>query len=224
MTELLAHTLGGLVKLEWTSDDGVWSAFADSAQLELALMNPIINARDAMPKGGTIAVRARNARALPDNKLALPAGDYVVFAVSDDGSGIPPEILEQVTEPSTIKDVGEGTGLGPSMVYGFARQSGGALDIDLTVRVRRSRSAAVGTESRRGKAAPAKQTPTPPVESAPLRILLVDDHEAVRETTAGLLQDMGHQAETAHDGPAMLEKLKAGRPATTWSSPIMPCP
>ena len=105
-------------------------AFADSTQLELALMNLIINARDAMPKGGTITVAARNAQAAPDNPLGLPAGDYVVLAVTDTGSGIPPDMLEQVTEPFfTTKDVGKGTGLGLSMVYGFARQSGGAIDI-----------------------------------------------------------------------------------------------
>src|SRR5688500_5461864 len=106
VTELLAHTLGGLVKLEWRAGDEIWSAYADSTQLELALMNLIINARDAMPKGGTILVSARNARALPDNPLDLPAGDYVVIAVKDSGSGIPEEILEQVTEPFfTTKDV-----------------------------------------------------------------------------------------------------------------------
>ena len=131
VTDLLAHTLGGLVQLEWRSEPKIWCAYADSTQLELALMNLIINARDAMPKGGTIAVTARNAAGGAGNPLGLPAGDYVVLAVSDDGSGIPAAILEQVTEPFfTTKAVGKGTGLGLSMVYGFAHQSGGAIDID----------------------------------------------------------------------------------------------
>src|SRR5206468_6884358 len=134
VTDLLAHTLGGLVQLEWRSPARIWRAYADSAQLELALMNLIINARDAMPQGGTILVSGRNARAEADNRLGLPAGDYVVLAVADSGAGIPPEILEQVTEPFfTTKDVGKGTGLGLSMVYGFARQSGGAIDISSEV-------------------------------------------------------------------------------------------
>jgi CheY-like chemotaxis protein len=221
--------LGGLVKLEWRAEDKIWSAYADSTQLELALMNLIINARDAMPKGGNILVSARNARALPDNKLDLPAGDYVVLAVEDNGSGIAADILEQVTEPFfTTKDVGEGTGLGLSMVYGFARQSGGAIDIDsklgegTTVEIWLPRA----PDAPRGRKAPSKAAELAAAESAPLSILLVDDHDAVRETTAGMLQDMGHKVETAHDGPAMLKKLKAA-PAkydlvvTDYAMPLM---
>src|SRR3954470_15233963 len=96
VTDLLAHTLGGLVRLEWRAEDEMWCAWADSTQLELALMNLIINARDAMPTGGTIAVTGRNQQAGAGNPLGLPAGDYVVLAVADDGSGIPADILEQV--------------------------------------------------------------------------------------------------------------------------------
>src|SRR6185503_571612 len=132
--ELLAHTLGGLVEVDWRTESGIWCAYADSAQLELALMNLIINARDALPEGGTITVTCANARSGGDDALGLPAGDYVVLAVADAGGGIPADILEQVTEPFfTTKEVGKGTGLGLSMVYGFASQSGGALHIDSKV-------------------------------------------------------------------------------------------
>jgi PAS domain S-box-containing protein len=212
VTDLLAHTLGGLVQLEWRSDADMWCAYADSTQLELALMNLIINARDAMPEGGTIAVTARNAAAGPNDPLGLPPGDYVVIAVADEGSGIPAAILEQVTEPFfTTKAVGKGTGLGLSMVYGFAHQSGGAIQID-------SEEGEGTTVAIWLPRAPARQAPDaePPVaapEAAdggrPLRILLVDDHDAVRETTAGMLCDMGHQVETAADGPGLLSKLSA---------------
>ncbi len=162
--------------------------------------------------GGTIAVTARNAEAGSTNPLGLPAGDYVVLAVSDDGSGIPAAILEQVTEPFfTTKAVGKGTGLGLSMVYGFAHQSGGAIHIDS--------QEGVGTKVEiwlpRAPAEQAAKEEQPAAEpdseaaGRPLRILLVDDHDAVRETTAGMLSDMGHQVETAADGPGLLRKLSA---------------
>jgi len=205
--ELLAHTLGGLVELDWRTAPDIWCAYADSAQLELALINLIINARDAMPDGGTIIVSGDTARAEADNPLGLPAGDYVVLAVSDSGSGIAPDIMEQVTEPFfTTKDVGKGTGLGLSMVYGFARQSGGAIDIDS--KVGEGTRVEIWLPRAASRAARAGAEPAPAVEAGddvpPLRILLVDDHEAVRETTAGMLSDMGHQVQATGDGAAML--------------------
>jgi signal transduction histidine kinase len=212
VTDLLAHTLGGLVRLEWRAEERIWCAYADSTQLELALMNLIINARDAMPKGGTIAVTPRNEQVGSSNPLGLPAGDYVVLAVSDDGSGIPADILEQVTEPFfTTKAVGKGTGLGLSMVYGFAHQSGGAIEIDS--QEGEGTTVAIWLPRAPAPRASKEEQPPAPVEAAaegrPLRILLVDDHDAVRETTAGMLFDMGHQVETASDGPGLLRKLSA---------------
>ncbi|WP_206185319.1 response regulator [Sphingosinicella sp. CPCC 101087] len=229
VTDLLAHTLGGLVQLEWRSQEEVWCAYADSTQLELALMNLIINARDAMPEGGTITVEARNDQARSDNRLGLPVGDYVVIAVKDDGSGIPAEILEQVTEPFfTTKGVGEGTGLGLSMVYGFARQSDGAIDI--TSRLGEGTVVEIwlprAPKRPRRSAQPAErpESSSEPVRS--LRVLLVDDHEAVRETTAGMLCDLGHEVESMADGAAMLRRLKEA-PAgfdlvvTDYAMPLM---
>lgn len=228
VTDLLAHTLGGLVQLEWQADEDVWRPYADSAQLELALVNLIINARDAMPRGGTIAVTARNRQASAGEPLGLPPGDYVVLAVADSGSGIPAELLEQVTEPFfTTKEVGKGTGLGLSMAYGFARQSGGAIDIastwgeGTTVQVwlpRAPAGAEDGVEPAPGR------TRIEPVR--PLSILLVDDHDAVRETTAELLRDLGHGVQAAPDGPNMLELLAAAPAAydlivTDYAMPLM---
>jgi signal transduction histidine kinase/two-component SAPR family response regulator len=228
VTELLAPTLGGLVRLEWQSEEGVWPVYADSAQLELALMNLIINARDAMPDGGTVLLTARNAAAQPGNAVKVAPGDYVVLAVNDSGSGIAPDLLAQVTEPFfTTKDVGKGTGLGLSMVYGFASQSGGGIRIDSTL--------GEGTivELWLPRAAEAEQVaeaaPSRPEAMAAgksLRILLVDDHAAVRETTEAILRDLGHDVETACDGPAMLRRL-ADAPAdcdliiTDYAMPLM---
>jgi signal transduction histidine kinase len=227
--ELLAHTLGGLVELDWRSGDDIWRAYADSAQLELALMNLIINARDSMPHGGRIIVTSDNARAEPNNALELPLGDYVVIAVADSGCGIAADILEQVTEPFfTTKEVGKGTGLGLSMVYGFARQSNGAIDIDSKV----GKGTKVALWLPRAPS-PGGETKAPPAaiaddraEMRPLRILLVDDHEAVRETTAGMLSDMGHEVASAGDGPAVLKMLESA-PAdydlivTDYAMPLM---
>jgi len=212
VTELLVHTLGGLVQLEWSAEAGVSRAYADSAQLELALVNLIINARDAMPEGGTISVGARNAEAVDGNTLGLRSGHYVVISVSDGGVGIPPDLIEQVTEPFfTTKDVGKGTGLGLSMVYGFARQSGGALDIDSTLD--EGTTVEIWLPRAEGSDVPAQEAPAEaPVAGAaalPLRILLVDDHDGVRMTTAGMLADMGHEVDPAADGAAMLHMLEA---------------
>ncbi len=200
VTDLLAHTLGGLVELDWRVEDGAWRALADQAQLELALMNLIINARDALPDGGTITVSAEN-RVLAGAESGLAAGHYVVLAVEDDGCGIESELLEQVLEPFfTTKAVGKGTGLGLSMVYGFAKQSGGAF--------RMQSEAGVGTRAELWMPrAPAELVSFRPEALAEtpnsgqsLRVLLVDDHEAVRATTAGLLQDLGHSVHAVEDG------------------------
>jgi PAS domain S-box-containing protein len=214
--DLLSHTLGGLVECDWRIADDVWCAYADEAQLELALMNLIINARDAMAEGGTITVTTANRRVGPDEEPGLAPGDYVALIVSDHGPGMAPDVLARVLEPFfTTKPTGKGTGLGLSMVYGFVEQSGGAIRIDSRVdegttvtmwlpRAERPDAAAVA----RAEDAQAKTPETPP-----LRILLVDDHAAVRATTAALLQDSGHEIVEAADGGMALKLLAAARQA-----------
>src|SRR6476660_5996666 len=131
VSNLLAHTLGGLVNVEWQLDKGVWPVFADRAQLELALLNLLINARDAMPSGGTVTVTAENREVASDELPGVDPGEYIRISVADTGTGISPEHLEKVMEPFfTTKEVGKGSGLGLSMVYGFAKQSNGAFRID----------------------------------------------------------------------------------------------
>ena len=209
--DLLAPTLGGLVQIEWQHDDELWSPYADETQLELALMNLIINARDAMPKGGVIRVAGANRPIGSDNPLGLPAGDYVLLSVSDAGCGIPADKLEQVAEPFfTTKDIGKGTGLGLSMVYGFARQSGGAIHIDSEV------DKGTRVEIWLPRAAPASRTRRSKLvaeaveadDGTPLRILLADDHGGVRATTSALLKDLGHDVVEVCDGPELIEALE----------------
>ncbi len=210
VSELLAHTLGGLVELKWNCTLDSWHAYADDAQLELALMNLVINARDAMPQGGTVTVSTRN-MTFDEPQRDLPAGDYVVFEVADQGSGIEPELLERVMEPFfTTKEVGKGTGLGLSMVYGFAQQSGGTIRIESTVgqgtRVQiwlpRASAEALAPQSTSAPALPDSATTR-------LSILLVDDHDGVRATTAALLADAGHHILMAAEGREALDRLEA---------------
>ena len=212
--DLLTHTLGGLVEIEWRPGEDVWHAFADQAQLELALVNLIINARDAMPDGGTVTIAAENQRLGASNWADLPKGDYVCLSVSDTGTGISADDLEKVMEPFyTTKDVGKGSGLGLSMVYGFAKQSDGAFR--LLSKLGQGTNAEIWLPR-----APAEQTKPNParVEARTpgaarvrqLRILLVDDHAEVRATTAALLEDMGHRVTQRPSGKEALKTLRAG--------------
>jgi CheY-like chemotaxis protein len=209
VNDLLSHTLGGLVELDWRLPKEGWCAFADRSQLELALMNLAINARDAMPDGGTITIHADTQDMTAGNKLGLEPGTYVRLKVIDEGHGIPPDIADKVLEPFfTTKPVGKGTGLGLSMVYGFARQSGGTFSI--------------GSEDKAGTKATLWLPQTSPIEETSglavqprlvedtpaLSILLVDDHPEVRETTAALLRELGHDITEASSGAEALTILE----------------
>ena len=209
VSELLEHTLGGLVTLEWETDKAVEHAYADDAQLELALMNLIINARDAMPQGGAVTVSVRN-DSISNDQGGLPAGNYVVFEVADQGSGIAPDMLERVMEPFfTTKAVGKGTGLGLSMVYGFAQQSGGTIRI--TSQVGQGTNVQIwlpcAPASAMAPPVTAETSALPLSAVSRLNILLVDDHEGVRATAEAMLSDFGHKVATASDGREALALL-----------------
>jgi signal transduction histidine kinase/CheY-like chemotaxis protein len=210
--DLLSHTLGGLVQLDWKLADDLWPAYADASQLELALINLIINARDAMPNGGSITITGENRALDSGNEPGLMPGDYVLLTVADDGAGIPPELIDQVLEPFfTTKEMGKGTGLGLPMVYGFAQQSGGTLRIDSNLGTGTRVELWLPRATADAGAQRAEDDKLPQIAPAPsaLRVLLVDDHAGARVTTAALLQDMGHEVVEAPDGPRMLELLRA---------------
>jgi CheY-like chemotaxis protein len=210
VSDLLTHTLGGLIHIEWRIREGAWDVLADRAQLELALVNLIINARDAMPDGGTVVITAENRSGEAVKESGLDPGDYVRMSVSDTGSGIAPEDLEKVMDPFfTTKAVGKGSGLGLSMVYGFAKQSNGAFRIDSAL--------GRGTDAElwlpRANDEIRRDPPPRPVKrrrriARKLDILLVDDHAHVRSTTAAVLEDFGHKVVEATDGTDALRLLR----------------
>ena len=137
MTDLLRRTLGEAVDIRFDVGEAALGVLVDPNQLESALLNLAINARDAMPEGGRLTIRCApataGARKIAD-KVVMTPGRYVALVVEDTGSGIPPEVLEHVFEPFfTTKEVGQGSGLGLSMVYGFVKQTGGYIDISSEV-------------------------------------------------------------------------------------------
>ncbi|HET7316403.1 MAG TPA: response regulator [Sphingomicrobium sp.] len=207
--ELLTHTLGGLVELDWQIPADSWRPFADQSQLELALMNLVINARDAMPEGGTISVVAENRTIGDDSPLPLSEGDYSVISVIDRGCGIPSDMLDKVLEPFfTTKEVGKGTGLGLSMVYGFAKQSRGTLRLASRIGEGTRAELWLPRSSAGAAARPDKAEDRPEAHRA-LRVLLIDDHAEVRATTAAMLSDLGHSAVEAGSGPEAIEALQS---------------
>lgn len=207
---LVAPVLGGLIRFEWRVGADSWSPHVDAAQLELALMNLIFNARDALPAGGTIAIGAEN-RTVAQTSEELAAGDYVVIQVKDTGTGIPPELISKVIEPFfTTKSVGKGTGLGLSTAYGFARQSGGTLQIDSSL----GHGTTVALWLPRSADAPVV-VPAPPAQAEAPRahgkggsILLVDDSAELRELTAQSLADCGFEVTTAAGGAEALALIE----------------
>ena len=208
MGDLLARTLGGtvVVKREMAASPG--TAMVDPGQLELALLNLCINARDAMPGGGTIILSTADVELGPEEVPELAAGTYVRVAVADTGTGMTPEVLARVFEPFfTTKEVGKGTGLGLPMVYGLVRQSGGGMTIDSTpgqgTRVTLYLPAGEAEAAREGHEA---QEALPP--QTPVRVLVVDDDPTVREVTAGFLSELGHETVEAEDGQAALRVLE----------------
>lgn len=195
---LLEHTLGGLVEVHFDVPGDIWPALADENQLELALVNLVINARDAMPNGGQIIVRAENHEAIDEDDLA--DGSYVVISVVDSGIGISAEDLALIFDPFfTTKEVGKGTGLGLSMVYGFAEQSKGRVlarsklgeGTTFELWLPKAQLIAHHIES------PNVVVPT---ISRAVTILVVDDHDAVRATTHAMLEQLGHKILSASTG------------------------
>ena len=221
---MLAPVLGGLVVLNWDLSDDCWPVFVDQSQLELALMNLIINARDAMPGGGTIAVRATN-QEIGDGDFGLSNGQYVNLSIIDTGAGIPPELLDKVMEPFfTTKDVGKGTGLGLSMVYGTLKQIGGFIFVESEV----GRGTTFKLYFPPAVVKPAPPAPPPAAhEDHPTgteTLLVVEDETAVRNLVASALRHDGYQLLLASSAEEAMKLVEAhsGRIDLLLTDAIMP--
>lgn len=215
LADLLQRTLGETIALETVTGGGLWRTRADPGELENALVNLAVNARDAMPAGGRLTIETGNAYLDEDYVAQVPepvaAGQYVLVAVSDTGAGMTAETLGQVFEPFfTTKEVGKGTGLGLSQVYGFVRQSGGHIRIyseveeGTTVKIYLPRLIGEGATADTEVARPAA-----PTHGGTETILVVEDHEDLRAFSTGVLRELGYRVLEAANGRSALEVLQA---------------
>ena len=208
--DLLRRTLGEQIKIVTDVPEGAWPVMADPGQLENALLNLSINARDAMGDGGTLEIACLNIE-LQDGNMRVSnevaAGDYVQIAVRDTGAGMPEDVLERVFEPFyTTKDVGEGTGLGLSMVHGFARQSGG----DVVIESAPGKGTEVSLFLPRAAANVASDEPKQEAELKRGRgetILILEDDPDVRSLAVDALEELGYRVLEAADANAALQAL-----------------
>ncbi len=211
MTDVLRRTLGDQVEVHADFSGDLWPTRADVSEIENAILNLAINARDAMPHGGKLVISTSNMALGPDDvagEAGLKSGDYVMLSVSDTGVGIPPEHLARVFEPYfTTKEAGRGTGLGLSTIYGFAKQSGGHLTIYSEV----GRGTAVRLYLPRAAnaTADAVRPAATPEQAAGETVLVVEDSPDVRDVTAKRLDMLGYRVLIAENGPAAVALLQS---------------
>jgi PAS domain S-box-containing protein len=214
MEELIGRTIGANIELETVNAVGLWPSLIDPSQLENAILNLCINARDAMPDGGKITIETANRWF--DQRTAkergVEPGQYISLCVSDTGTGMPPDVIAKAFDPFfTTKPIGVGTGLGLSMIYGFARQSGGAVSIYselgsgtlVCIYLPRHRGEVIEQDNATElSAAPRGEGET---------VLIVDDEPTVRMLVSEVLSDLGYHALEAEDGVAGLRVLNSGK-------------
>jgi CheY-like chemotaxis protein len=212
MSDLLQRTLGPSIEIETVLAGGLWRTLADTSQLENAILNLAVNSRDAMPDGGKLTIETANCHL--DERYAqmhfeVPVGQYVLIAVTDTGTGMPPEVIAKAFDPFfTTKETGRGTGLGLSQVFGFVKQSGGHLKIysepgeGTTVKLYMPRFIGEAREEQ-----PPRQ---PDLLKAPVElVLVVEDDERVRAGTVAALRELGYPVVHAADAKEALRQLEA---------------
>ncbi len=215
MDDLLRRTLGEGVTLETGVADEIWLTLCDPHQLENALLNLAINGRDAMPDGGRLTITTANVAvdaAFAGREPGISLGQYVVVAVTDTGTGMPSDVIARAFDPFfTTKPIGQGTGLGLSMIYGFAKQSDGHIRIESEVG--RGTTVRIFLPRFRGRDAPSEPTSegVAPVLGAGEAVLVVEDDVTVRSLVLEVLNELGYLAIEAADGPAGLRVLQSPR-------------
>ena len=213
MEELIRRTVGPQITLEVVTAVGLWSALIDASQLESALLNLCINARDAMPEGGRITIETAN-KWLDDHAAKerdLPPGQYLSLCVTDTGSGMTPDVIARAFDPFfTTKPIGQGTGLGLSMVYGFVRQSGGQVRIYSEVGCGTTMCLYLPRHYGSSSEIPTITAPTASARAPTGKtVLIVDDEPSVRMLVTEVLEDLGYSPIEASDGPAGLRILES---------------
>jgi PAS domain S-box-containing protein len=216
MGELLRRTLGEGIAVRMQLAAGLWPVRVDPTWLESAIVNLAVNARDAMPDGGTLTIETANRQfdePVVVHGAEIAAGRYVTLFVSDTGVGMTPEIIARAFDPFfTTKDPSKGTGLGLSMVYGFVKQSGGYVRIYSEVGV--GTTVKIHLPAVEPSEAASGESGEPPSEAPPGQeiVLVVEDDESVQQTIVAMLRNLGYRVRTAADGPSALDVLEADGP------------
>ena len=214
MRELIGRTMGPAVAVALEADPQPWQVLCDANQLESAVLNLCINARDAMPGGGALRIECRNAVLGEDQARDAPAGEYVAIRVTDSGVGMPPDVMARAFDPFfTTKPIGQGTGLGLSMIYGFVKQSGGQVGLasdvgqGTAVELCLPRHRGAAPQERGGDLAAGEDARVAGGAGAVGTVLLVDDEPTVRILLAETLASLGFGVIEAEDGAAGLRVL-----------------
>ncbi|MFC0240208.1 PAS domain S-box protein [Rhodopseudomonas telluris] len=211
LEDLLRRTIGEAIDLAIAPAPDLWLTLCDPNQLESALLNLAINARDAMPEGGRLTVATRNASVDAAEMPALVPGDYVCLTVSDTGTGMSEEVVARAFDPFfTTKPLGQGTGLGLSMIYGFAQQSHGHAGITSRLGEGTSVTLYLPREYSEVAARPAPAAPAHEFAARGETVLVIEDEAVVRGVIVEMLRDHGYTVREAIDGPSGLAKLQQG--------------
>lgn len=211
MRDLLSHTLGPQIRLSFELSEGRLPVLSDPVQLEMAVLNLAINARDAMPDGGDLTIRTAARRLSGDHEL--PDGKYVELSVADSGTGMPPEVASKVFEPFfTTKGVGKGTGLGLSQVYGIAQQAGGTARIASQLGIGTTVSLWLPATEAEASAGRAEGNAPEEVSAGSAAVLVIDDDEDLRQMLRRALESLGYGVVEAADGASGIAEFGRYRP------------